>query len=93
MRYYGFVTAIMEHETLPHMDEDETRQALADAADIYANAPDRLKATILAAARSGMTHAKIARAIHYAYTYEYVAKLVRDDRKANPGEYKREPAP
>ena len=26
-------------------------------------------------------------AIGYVYTYDYVAKLIREDRKANPGEY------
>ena len=80
------MTAIMEHETPPQMDADETRRALADAADAYENAPDRLKATILDAARQGMKPAQIARAIGYAYTYEYVAKLIREDKaqRAHP---------
>jgi hypothetical protein len=83
------VTALLEHETLTGVDE-KTRQALQAAADTYAAAPARLQAAILAAARGGEKPAAIARAIGYVYTYDYVARLVRKDRAANPGEYKRE---
>ena len=85
--YTGFVTVILERETLTGVDQ-ETRQALDDAADNYAMAPSRLQAAILAAARKGEKPAAIARAIDYVYTYDYVARLVRKDRAANPGEYK-----
>ena len=80
---------ILERETLTGV-EDDTRQALEVAADIYAMAPARLQAAILAAARKGDKPAEIARAIGYVYTYDYVARLVRKDKRANPGEYKRE---
>lgn len=86
---------MIEHEMLPSMDDDEarkereTRQALSAAADVYQRAPEHLKNVIIAAARGGMRPSEITRAIGYAYTYVYVGKLIRDDRKANPGEYKR----
>ena len=52
-------------------------------------APARLQSAILKAAlREGAKPSLIARAIGYVYTYDYVARLVRKDRKANPGEYK-----
>ena len=86
--YTGFVTVILERETLTGVDP-ETRQALEDAADSYAMAPSRLQAAILAAARQGDKPALIARAISYVYTYDYVARLVRSDRRANPGLYER----
>jgi hypothetical protein len=86
--YTGFVTALLEHETLTGVDE-KTRQLLAAAADNYENGPARLQAEILDAARAGEKPAAITRAIGYVYTYDYVAKLVRLDRKANPGLYVR----
>ena len=86
--YTGFVTVILERETLTGVDP-ETRQALEDAADSYAMAPARLQAAILAAARQGDKPALIARAISYVYTYDYVARLIRSDRRANPGLYPR----
>jgi hypothetical protein len=85
MSYNGFVTVALEHATLADVDVDpETRAALdaaAAAAETYKQAPDMLKAAILAAAEKGQTPAKIARAIGYVYTYDYVAKLIRDDRR------------
>ena len=88
MTYTGFVTVILERETLTDVDE-ETRQALAVAADNYENGPARLQAAILTSARKGDKPAAIHRAIGYVYTYDYVAKLVRLDRKANPDLYGR----
>ena len=82
------MTAILERETLTGVDQ-ETRQALEDAADNYAMAPSRLQAAILAAARRGDKPALIARAIGHVYTYDYVARLVRNDKRVNPGLYKR----
>lgn len=79
---------MLEHETLTGVD-DKTRQSLTDAADNYEHAPARLQAAILAAARKGEKPAAIARAIGYVYTYDYVARLVRKDRAANPGLYVR----
>ena len=68
--------------------DPETHGKLATAADNYEHGPSRLQSAILDAARSGEKPAAITRAIGYVYTYDYVAKLVREDRKANPGEYK-----
>jgi len=87
MSYTGFVTVILERETLTDVDP-ETRQSLEVAADNYEHGPARLQAAIIAAARKGEKPADITRAISYVYTYDYVAKLVREDRKANPGAYK-----
>lgn len=84
--YTGFVTALLEHETLTGVDE-KTLQSLKAAADNYEHGPARLQAAILDAARGGEKPAAITRAIGYVYTYDYVAKLVRLDRKANPGLY------
>lgn len=80
---------MLEHETLTGVDED-TRQSLVLAADNYEHGPARLQTAILAAARKGEKPAAIARAIGYVYTYDYVARLVRKDKSANPGEYRRE---
>ena len=80
---------MLERETLTGVDQD-TRQSLEDAADNYAMAPARLQAAILEAARKGDKPATIARAIGYVYTYDYVARLVRNDRRINPALYKRE---
>lgn len=83
------MTAILDHETLTGVD-DSTRQKLADAADAYEQAPASLRAAIIEAARSGDRPRDIVRAIRYVFTYDYVARLVRLDRKENPGAY---PAP
>lgn len=80
IRYYGFVTEILEHETLTQVDPG-TLEKLTTAADNYEHGPARLKAAILEAARRGEKPADIARAIGYVYTYDYVARLIREDRK------------
>lgn len=82
---------MLDRETLAGVEE-ETRQSLKAAADNYENGPARLQAAILDAARSGEKPAAIARAIGYVYTYDYVARLVRRDKKANPGLYPRDDA-
>jgi hypothetical protein len=84
MMYTVFVTVVMEHATLAGVDE-ETRKALEAVAEVYRQAPDLLKAAILAAADKGEKPAAIARAIGYVYTYDYVAKLIRDERKKRSG--------
>jgi hypothetical protein len=81
MLYYGNVTAIIEHGTITQMDS-ETLENLATAGDNYEHASPRLKAAILEAARAGAKPADIARAIGYVYTYDYVAKLIRESRKS-----------
>jgi hypothetical protein len=86
MSYSWIVTADTDHATLTDVDSD-TRAELEQAADSYVKGPDRLKAAIIGAARRGEKPAAIARAIGYAYTYDFTAKLVREDRAANPDQY------
>lgn len=83
-------TVLDQCATLTGVDE-ATRQALRAAADEYQQAPARLKTVILEAARNGDKPADVARAIGYVYTYDYVARLIRQDRVANPGLYPAEP--
>jgi hypothetical protein len=78
--------ALDQRATLADVEE-ATRLALKAAADEYEQAPARLKAAILEAARAGDKPAAIARAIGYVYTYDYVARIIRLDRSENPGEY------
>jgi len=56
-------------------------QELKEAADAYVAAPERLRAAIVKAAALGEKPATITRAIGYVYTYDYVARLVREARK------------
>lgn len=86
MSYSGVVTVLHEPATLTQVDE-ETRRALEGLADAYEQAPVRLRAAILAAARAGERPAAIARAIRHTYTYEYVGRLIREDRAENPELY------
>lgn len=86
MFYSGVVTVILEPATLTQVDE-ETRRELEAVAGAYEQAPVRLRAAILAAARRGEKPAAITRAIRHAYTYEYVARLIRTDRADNPEMY------
>lgn len=58
-----------------------TRTKLAEAARVYREAPDHLKAAILEAADNGEKPAEITRAIGHAYTADYVARLVREYRR------------
>ncbi len=74
------MTTLLEDATLTGMDE-ETQRELAAAADAYEEAPARLRRAILAAAEKGERPADIVRAIRHTYTYDYVARLVREDRK------------
>lgn len=79
MSYPGIVTATIDHATLTQMDES-TAKALAEAAEAYEQAPRRLRAEILAAARNGERPADIVRAIRHVYTYDHVARLIRQHR-------------
>jgi hypothetical protein len=58
--------------------DPEMEQELAAAADAYLQAPGQLHATILKAAAKGAKPAKITKAIKYAYSPDYVARLVRE---------------
>lgn len=55
---------------------------LEDAATAYEEAPKRLRAAILKAAAGGERPADITRAIRHVYTSDYVARLIREARKA-----------
>lgn len=77
-----------DRETLTGMDPAR-KQRLAAKADAYKRAPDELRDEILAAARAGDKPAVIHRAINYAQTYDYVARVIRADKAANPGLYQR----
>lgn len=59
---------------------------LEDAATAYEEAPRRLRAAILKAASAGERPADITRAIRYVYTADYVARLIREARKAGQGQ-------
>ena len=79
--YDGFVTAVLdERATLTAMD-DATKQELAALGAVYRETPAKLREAVIAAGRRGDKPAEIHRAIGYVWTYDYVAKLVRDDRK------------
>ena len=68
-------------ETLRHVDA-EMKTELERAAKAYEEAPKRLKEAILKAAlEKGIQPAKITRAINHVYTADYVARLVREERK------------
>jgi hypothetical protein len=64
------------------MLSDEDRSALAELADHVEHGPARLKARILAAAANGGRPSEITKAIGHVYTYDYVATLTREVRKA-----------
>src|SRR5579863_10523662 len=79
--YTGFVTVMIDRETLTDMAMDEeTRAKLAAAAKTYMEAPANLRAAIIESGRKGDRPADIVKAIGYAFTYDYVARLVRQDR-------------
>lgn len=80
---------MLEPATLTQVN-DETRRELEALADAYERATPRLQAAILVAARNGEKPAAIARAIRYVYTYDYVARIIREDRAENPELYVRE---
>lgn len=86
MSYTGVVTAVLEERATLASVEEATRKELAAAAEAYRQAPDTLKAAILDAAEKGETPAKIARAIGYVYTYDYVARLIREWRSKQRAE-------
>jgi hypothetical protein len=70
---------MQEYATLTRVDA-QMRQALEHAADQVEYGPARLKAAILAAAKAGERPADITRAIGHVWTYDYVAKIVREGR-------------
>jgi hypothetical protein len=61
--------------------DDDVRRALETAADAVEHGPARLHAAIRLAADRGEKPAAIVRAIGHVYTYDYVARLVREHRR------------
>lgn len=51
---------------------------LAEAATAYLEAPKRLQAAIVKAADQGETAIEIAKAINFAYSPDYVARVIRE---------------
>lgn len=51
---------------------------LEEAATAYAEAPKRLRAAIISAGRSGETAVEIAKTINFAYSPDYVARIIRE---------------
>jgi hypothetical protein len=92
MTYTWVVTVMLERcETLTGMDP-EREARLAAKGNAYKRAPAELRAEILDAARAGDKPADIHRAIGYVQTYDYVARIIREDKAANPGLYPSAPA-
>lgn len=74
------MTIALERATLADVDE-ETARKLAEAADTFRQAPKALRDVIREAGLAGEKPSAIARAIGYAYTYDYVARIVRQARR------------
>lgn len=51
---------------------------LVEAANVYRDAPRRLREAIIAAAKQDATAAEIAKAIDFTYSVDYIAKIVRE---------------
>lgn len=64
------------------MVDSAMKTELEEAATAYEQAPKRLKAAILSAAAAGERPADITRTIRHVYTADYVARLVREAKKA-----------
>lgn len=77
-------TATTPHGTLTVMDslDADDRRELAELADTYRETPPKLRARIIAAGRKGGRPADIQRAIGHLFTYNYVAGLIREDKRA-----------
>lgn len=51
---------------------------LEEAATAFAEAPKRLRAAIVSAGQRGETSVKIAETIKFAYSPDYVARIIRE---------------
>lgn len=64
---------------------DEVKTRLKTAGEVYNQAPIELRDAILEAADDGETSTEIAKAINFAYSPDYVRKLIRQHRDPRPG--------
>jgi len=70
--------------------DDQLRRELEEAADDVVHGRGRLRAAIFRAADAGERAADITKAIGHAYTYDYVARLVRERRGPSKGPRKQD---
>lgn len=66
--------------------DEQTRRGLAEAADVVMHGPERLRSLIIEASRNGARPTDIHRVVFPAYTYEYIARLIRADKAAQAAE-------
>lgn len=57
---------------------------LEQAADAFKEAPKRLQAAIVRAAEGGETALEIAKAIDFAYSPDYVSRIIRKELGPRP---------
>ena len=79
MTYNGNVTTGLADATLTYVHED-TRRELKEAAEAVRSGPSLLKVAICKAADEGERAADITRAIDHVWTYDYVARVIREHR-------------
>ncbi|MBG0828515.1 hypothetical protein HS041_12125 [Planomonospora sp. ID67723] len=58
--------------------DDDVRTELEKAAEMFAEAPKRLRAAIVSAGERGETSLEIAKTINFAYSPDYVARIIRE---------------
>ncbi|GIH69466.1 hypothetical protein Mth01_17190 [Sphaerimonospora thailandensis] len=58
--------------------DDDVRTELEEAAAAYLNAPKKLQAAIVRAGEQGETAVEIAKTISFAYSPDYVARIIRE---------------
>ena len=79
MTYNRNVTVTLDHATLTCVQEDTARE-LKEAAEAVRSGPSLLKVAICKAADEGERAADITRAIDHVWTYDYVARVIREHR-------------
>lgn len=82
MTYNQNVTMGLATATLDRVQED-TRRELKDAAEAVRSGPSLLKVAICKAADEGERAADITRAIDHVWTYDYVARIIREHREGS----------
>lgn len=79
MTYNRIVTTGLVNATLDRVNDD-TRRELKEAAEAVRSGPSLLKVAICKAADEGERAADITRAIDHVWTYDYVARVIREHR-------------